>query len=275
MPRASGAMSKSGPSAYVRQFLDMMQKPDVDHIEGLSPAISIEQKTTSRRAALDGRTVTEIYDYTAPLWARVGIPYSPATGFPLRARRSARWWIACWHGPQHVALPAGADRPRAEGRIPQGIRRAAEEGLPAAEDRRQVLRDRRVDLDKKYKHDIDVVVDRIVVRPIAAPYYRDRARADRRRHRHRRVRRTRQTAKRGWWILLGEVRLAQFGSPLRRLSRMRNGLGTELFFEPELVVPATESLSLARGAIGAVGAHLRQLALLPADAGIRSPAPIA
>ncbi len=73
-------------SAYARQFLEMMQKPDVDHIEGLSPAISIEQKTTSRNPRSTVATVTEIYDYMRLLWARVGIPYSPATGEPIAAQ---------------------------------------------------------------------------------------------------------------------------------------------------------------------------------------------
>ena len=73
-------------SAYARQFLELMQKPDVDHIEGLSPAISIEQKTTSRNPRSTVATVTEIYDYMRLLWARVGIPYSPATGLPIAAQ---------------------------------------------------------------------------------------------------------------------------------------------------------------------------------------------
>ena len=73
-------------SAYARQFLEMMQKPDVDLIEGLSPAISIEQKTTSRNPRSTVGTVTEIYDYMRLLWARVGIPYSPATGLPIRSQ---------------------------------------------------------------------------------------------------------------------------------------------------------------------------------------------
>ncbi|HCV62891.1 MAG TPA: excinuclease ABC subunit A, partial [Alphaproteobacteria bacterium] len=73
-------------SAYARQFLEMMQKPDVDLIEGLSPAISIEQKTTSRNPRSTVGTVTEIYDYMRLLWARVGIPYSPATGLPIKSQ---------------------------------------------------------------------------------------------------------------------------------------------------------------------------------------------
>ncbi|MDE1828666.1 MAG: excinuclease ABC subunit A, partial [Candidatus Micrarchaeota archaeon] len=73
-------------SAYARQFLEMMQKPDVDLIEGLSPAISIEQKTTSRNPRSTVGTVTEIYDYMRLLWARIGIPYSPATGLPIESQ---------------------------------------------------------------------------------------------------------------------------------------------------------------------------------------------
>jgi excinuclease UvrABC ATPase subunit len=81
-------------SAYARQFLEMMQKPDVDHIEGLSPAISIEQKTTSRNPRSTVATVTEIYDYMRLLWARVGVPYSPPPACRSARRRSARWSTA-------------------------------------------------------------------------------------------------------------------------------------------------------------------------------------
>ncbi len=82
-------------SAYARQFLELMQKPDVDSIEGLSPAISIEQKTTSKNPRSTVATVTEIYDYMRLLYARVGVPYSPATGLPIESQRSARWSTAC------------------------------------------------------------------------------------------------------------------------------------------------------------------------------------
>ena len=85
MPRASAA-TWSSLSAYARQFLEMMQKPDVDQIDGLSPAISIEQKTTSRNPRSTVGTVTEIYDYMRLLWARVGVPYSPATGLPIESQ---------------------------------------------------------------------------------------------------------------------------------------------------------------------------------------------
>ena len=131
-------------SAYARQFLEMMQKPDVDQIDGLSPAISIEQKTTSRNPRSTVGTVTEIYDYMRLLWARVGVPYSPATGLPIESQ------TVCADGRpragaagRHAALSAGAGGARPQGRIPQGARRVPEEGLPARQDRRQVLRDRR------------------------------------------------------------------------------------------------------------------------------------
>src|SRR6187401_2065426 len=94
-------------SAYARQFLELMQKPDVDHIEGLSPAISIEQKTTSRNPRSTVATVTEIYDYMRLLWARVGVPYSPATGLPIEAQRVSQMvdrTMALPEGSRHYLL---------------------------------------------------------------------------------------------------------------------------------------------------------------------------
>ena len=127
-------------SAYARQFLEMMQKPDVDQIDGLSPAISIEQKTTSKNPRSTVGTVTEIYDYMRLLWARVGVPYSPATGLPIesqivsqmvdRVLASAR---------RHPPLSAGAGRARPQGRVQEGARRMAQEGLSARQDRRHLL----------------------------------------------------------------------------------------------------------------------------------------
>ena len=131
-------------SAYARQFLEMMQKPDVDQIDGLSPAISIEQKTTSQNPRSTVGTVTEIYDYMRLLFARVGIPYSPATGLPIESQTvSADGRPHPGAAGGHAALSARAGRARPQGRIPQGPRRVSEEGLSARQDRRQVLRDRR------------------------------------------------------------------------------------------------------------------------------------
>jgi excinuclease ABC subunit A len=154
-------------SAYARQFLEMMQKPDVEHIDGLSPAISIEQKTTSRNPRSTVATVTEIYDYMRLLWARVGVPYSPATGLPISAQTVSQMvdrTMALPEGSRHYLLApvvrgrkgeyrkelaewqkAGFTRVRIDGQF------YAIEEAPA--------------LDKRYKHDLEVVVDRIVVRP--------------------------------------------------------------------------------------------------------------
>jgi excinuclease ABC subunit A len=153
-------------SAYARQFLEMMQKPDVEHIDGLSPAISIEQKTTSRNPRSTVATVTEIYDYMRLLWARVGIPYSPATGLPISAQTVSQMVDRV------MALPEGT---RAYLLAPVVRGRKGEYRKELAEWQRAGYTRVRIDgefheideapaLDKKYKHDIEVVVDRIAVR---------------------------------------------------------------------------------------------------------------
>ena len=153
-------------SAYARQFLEMMQKPDVEHIDGLSPAISIEQKTTSRNPRSTVATVTEIYDYMRLLWARVGIPYSPATGLPISAQTVSQMVDRV------LALPEGT---RAYLLAPVVRGRKGEYRKELAEWQRLGFTRVRIDgefypieeapaLDKKYKHDIEVVVDRVVVR---------------------------------------------------------------------------------------------------------------
>ena len=131
-------------SAYARQFLEMMQKPDVDQIDGLSPAISIEQKTTSRNPRSTVGTVTEIYDYMRLLWARVGVPYSPATGLPIESQTISQMVDRI------LALPEGTRlyllAPVVRGRKGEYRKELAdyhEARLPAREDRRHVLRDRR------------------------------------------------------------------------------------------------------------------------------------
>ncbi len=153
-------------SAYARQFLEMMQKPDVEHIDGLSPAISIEQKTTSRNPRSTVATVTEIYDYMRLLWARVGVPYSPATGLPIEAQTVSNMVDRVMALPESTRLyllapvvrgrkgeyrkelaewqKAGFTRVRIDGEM------YAIEDAPA--------------LDKKFKHDIEVVVDRLAVK---------------------------------------------------------------------------------------------------------------
>ncbi len=131
-------------SAYARQFLELMGKPDVDSIEGLSPAISIEQKTTSRNPRSTVGTVTEIHDYMRLLWARAGVPYSPVTGLPIEAQTVSQM-VDRVHGDAGRHAPAAA-RPggaRPQGRVPQGAGRAAAPRLHPGEGGRQALRDRR------------------------------------------------------------------------------------------------------------------------------------
>ncbi len=153
-------------SAYARQFLEMMQKPDVEHIDGLSPAISIEQKTTSRNPRSTVATVTEIYDYMRLLWARVGIPYSPATGLPIAAQTVSQMVDRV------MTLPEGT---RAYLLAPVVRGRKGEYRKELAEWQKAGYTRVRIDgefyaieeapaLDKKLKHDIEVVVDRIAVR---------------------------------------------------------------------------------------------------------------
>jgi excinuclease ABC subunit A len=153
-------------SAYARQFLEMMQKPDVDQIDGLSPAISIEQKTTSRNPRSTVGTVTEIYDYMRLLWARVGVPYSPATGLPIESQTVSQMVDRIMTLPEggriYLLAPVvrgrkGEYRKELADFMKKGYQRVKIDGkfyeiadAPA--------------LDKKFTHDIDVVVDRLVVR---------------------------------------------------------------------------------------------------------------
>src|SRR4051812_35506067 len=154
-------------SAYARQFLELMQKPDVDHIEGLSPAISIEQKTTSKNPRSTVGTVTEIYDYLRLLFARVGVPYSPATGLPIESQTVSQM------ADRILALPEGT-RLYLNAPIVRG--RKGEYKKELAELQKKGFQRAKIDgkyyelaatpvLDKKLKHDIEIVVDRIVVKP--------------------------------------------------------------------------------------------------------------
>jgi excinuclease ABC subunit A len=154
-------------SAYARQFLEMMQKPDVDQIDGLSPAIAIEQKTTSKNPRSTVGTVTEIHDYMRLLWARVGIPYSPATGLPIESQTISQMVDRVLALPERTRLyliapvirgRKGEYRKEIADFMKRGFQRLKIDGefyeiadAPA--------------LDKKLKHDVEVVVDRLVVRP--------------------------------------------------------------------------------------------------------------
>ena len=249
-------------SAYARQFLDMMQKPDVDHIEGLSPAISIEQKTTSKNPRSTVGTVTEIYDYMRLLWARVGIPYSPATGLPIESQTVSQMVDRVLELPEGTRLYLLA--PIARGRKGEYKKELAElqkKGFQRVKIDNEFYEIAEAPaLNKKLKHDIDVVVDRVVVRNdvtarladsletalsisdgIAAAEFADEP-----------DKRLIFSAKfacpvSGFTIEEIEPRLFSFNNPYGACPEC-DGLGTELFFEPELVVP-DETLSLNRGAI--------------------------
>jgi excinuclease ABC subunit A len=268
-------------SAYARQFLDMMQKPDVDYIDGLSPAISIEQKTTSRNPRSTVGTVTEIYDYLRLLFARVGVPYSPATGLPIESQTVSQMVDRV------LALPEGSRlyllAPIVRGRKGEYRKEFAElmkKGFQRVKvDGRFCEIAEAPALDKKLKHDIDVVVDRIVVRPDMAARLADSFETaltladgiavvefaygprtvleetdaqESLKEKNFGTDRLIFSAKfacpvSGFTIEEIEPRLFSFNNPHGACSAC-DGLGTELFFEPELVV-TDENLSLARGAI--------------------------
>jgi len=248
-------------SAYARQFLELMQKPDVDHIEGLSPAISIEQKTTSRNPRSTVGTVTEIHDYMRLLYARVGVPYSPATGLPIESQTVSQMVdivMALEEGTRLFLLAPMVRGRKGEYRKEfadlqkRGFQRVRVDGemyeiedVPA--------------LKKNFKHDIDVVVDRIIVRAglqsrladsfetalaladgIAVGQYADSEE------------RITFSAKfacpvSGFTIEEIEPRLFSFNNPFGACPTC-DGLGTKLHFDAELVVP-DKSLALNNGAL--------------------------
>ncbi|MEL6289276.1 MAG: excinuclease ABC subunit UvrA, partial [Pseudomonadota bacterium] len=264
-------------SAYARQFLEMMQKPDVDQIDGLSPAISIEQKTTSRNPRSTVGTVTEIYDYMRLLFARVGVPYSPATGLPIESQTISQMVDRVLEQEEGTRLYLLAP-------IVRG--RKGEYRKELAELQKKGFQRVKIDgtfheipeapaLDKKYKHDIDVVVDRVVVRSdmgnrladsleqaleladgIAYAEFADRPierkKSDKNKSKnetHERLVFSQRFAcpVSGFTIDEIEPRLFSFNNPFGACPAC-DGLGTELRFEPDLVVP-DPSLSLAKGAV--------------------------
>jgi len=248
-------------SAYARQFLELMQKPDVDAIEGLSPAISIEQKTTSRNPRSTVGTVTEIYDYMRLLFARVGVPHSPATGLPIESQTVSQMV-------DRVMEMDDGTRLLLLSPIVRG--RKGEYRKELAELRKKGFQRVRVDgeqhdiedvpaLNKKVKHDIEVVVDRLVVREGLGSRLADSLEtalrlsdglvfaddADS-------GARTTFSAKfacpvSGFTIDEVEPRLFSFNNPFGACPSC-DGLGTEMFFDPDLIVP-DERRALGDGAI--------------------------
>ncbi len=255
-------------SAYARQFLDMMEKPDVDHISGLSPAISIEQKTTSKNPRSTVGTVTEIYDYMRLLFARVGTPYSPATGLPIEAQQVQDMVDRVMEMPEgtrgHLLAPIVRDR---KGEYRKEMLELRKQGFQRVKVNGEFHElDSLPKLDKKFRHDIDVVVDRIVVREGIETRLADSFRTALDLASGIAIL---ETAPRegegeperitfsenfacpvsGFTIPEIEPRLFSFNAPFGACPAC-DGLGVELFFDERLIVP-DQNLKVADGAIAA------------------------
>ena len=222
-------------SAYARQFLELMGKPDVDSIDGLSPAISIEQKTTSKNPRSTVGTVTEIHDYMRLLWARVGVPYSPATGLPIEAQTVSQMVDRVMAMPEGTRLlllaPVVRDR---KGEYRKELAELQRRGFTRVKVDGTLYEIAEVPaLNRKIKHEIEAVVDRLVVRDGIASrvgrQFRNRPRHVRR-HRLRRKRRQRRTHRVLLEIRLPGQRLLHRGNrtaavqlqlPARRLPGLR------------------------------------------------------
>jgi excinuclease ABC subunit A len=251
-------------SAYARQFLDMMEKPDVDHISGLSPAISIEQKTTSKNPRSTVGTVTEIYDYLRLLFARVGTPYSPATGLPIEAQQVQDMVdrvMAMEEGTRaYLLAPIVRDR---KGEYRKEFLELRKSGFQRVKVDGQFYElDEPPTLDKKFRHDIDVVVDRLVVKDGLQTRLADSFRtaldladgiavletAPKEGDPERMIFSEKFACPvSGFTIPEIEPRLFSFNAPFGACPEC-DGLGAELFFDERLVVP-DEALKLADGAI--------------------------
>jgi len=248
-------------SAYARQFLELMQKPDVDSIEGLSPAISIEQKTTSRNPRSTVGTVTEIYDYLRLLYARIGVPYSPATGLPIESQTVSQMVDRLNEMKEGTRLYLMAPIVRGrKGEYRKELADLQKRGFQRVKiDGKLYEIDQAPTLDKKFKHDIDVVVDRIVLKPDLGNRLADSLETALGLADGIAVAENADTAERtifsarfacpvsGFTIDEIEPRLFSFNSP-QGACPVCDGLGSKMFFDPELVVPDPR-LSLAEGAI--------------------------
>ena len=251
-------------SAYARQFLDMMEKPDVDHISGLSPAISIEQKTTSKNPRSTVGTVTEIYDYMRLLFARAGTPYSPTTGLPIEAQQVQDMVDRVMAMPEgtraYLLAPIVRDR---KGEYRKEFLELRKQGFQRVKVDNQFydLEDPPV-LDKNFRHFIDVVVDRIVVREGIEARLADSFRTaldladgiavletaptDEEAERHT-FSENFACPESGFTISEIEPRLFSFNAPFGACPDC-DGLGVELFFDERLVVP-DQTLKIRDGAL--------------------------
>jgi excinuclease ABC subunit A len=248
-------------SAYARQFLELMQKPDVDSIDGLSPAISIEQKTTSRNPRSTVGTVTEIYDYLRLLFARVGIPYSPATGLPIESQTVSQMVdrVKAMADGTRLYLMAPIVRGR-KGEYRKELQELSKKGFQRVKiDGKLYEIAEAPALDKKFKHDIDVVVDRLVVKPDLGNRLADSIETAINLAEGLAVAENADTGERtvfsarfacpvsGFTIEEIEPRLFSFNAP-QGACPVCDGLGVKMFFDPEMVVP-DDRLSLAEGAV--------------------------
>lgn len=248
-------------SSYARQFLDLMKKPDVDSIEGLSPAISIEQKTTSHNPRSTVGTVTEIYDYMRLLWARAGTPYSPATGLPIESQTVSQMTDKITAYPEGTKIILSAPIARGKkGEFKKEFESLQKQGYQRVNIDGTIYNIEEVpSLNKNQKHDIEVVVDRLVVKPGMAE----------------RLSQSIETALKlsdgllfvnftdgserkifsskfacpvsGFTIEEIEPRLFSFNNPYGACPHC-DGIGAKLYMDPRLIVP-NENLSIEKGAI--------------------------
>ncbi|MFA5592414.1 MAG: excinuclease ABC subunit UvrA [Micavibrio sp.] len=250
-------------SAYARQFLEMMQKPDVDSIEGLSPAISIEQKTTSKNPRSTVGTVTEIHDYMRLLWARVGIPYSPATGLPIESQSASQIVDRIMEMPEGTKLLILAPVVRGrKGEYRKEFKEYQAKGFQRVKINGEIYEvDETPALNKKLKHNISVVVDRIVVRGDLGNRLADSVETALRLADGLIIAEEADTGKEhlfsekfacpvsGFTIPEIEPRLFSFNSPHGACPAC-DGLGEVLTFDEKLAVP-DEALSIGDGAVAA------------------------
>lgn len=256
-------------SAYARQFLELMQKPDVDYIEGLSPAISIEQKTTSRNPRSTVGTVTEIHDYMRLLWARIGIPYSPATGLPISSQTVSQMVDQVMEMGEGTRLYLLAPIVRGrKGEYRKELKELRGKGFQRVKIDGKIYEiEETPDLDKKRKHDIAVVVDRLVVRDDIKTRLADSIETALSMTEGLVIAENADTGEEtifsenfacpvsGFTIEEIEPRLFSFNNPHGACPKC-DGLGSQYYFDEDLVIP-DKSKSLREGAVEQIGrAHV-------------------
>ncbi|MBI1214436.1 MAG: excinuclease ABC subunit UvrA [Alphaproteobacteria bacterium] len=248
-------------SAYARQFLELMQKPDVDSIEGLSPAISIEQKTTSRNPRSTVGTVTEIHDYMRLLWARVGVPYSPATGKPITSQTASQMVDQIMEMGEGTKLYLLAPIVRGrKGEYRKEMQELKKKGFQRIKiDGKFYELDDVPALDKQVKHDISVVVDRIIVKKEMGNRLADSVETALKLADGLVIAENAETKEEhiysakfacpvsGFTISEIEPRLFSFNNPFGACPKC-DGLGSKMHFDAEMVVP-DPALTLAEGAV--------------------------